>query len=71
MREAAAEPIVAQLKALRLHGMASTWADLIEQNNGEIDGSRWLVEQLLRAETTDRDSGRVCMMDCPGDSTIC
>ena len=54
MREAAAEPIVAQLKALRLHGMASTWADLIEQNNGEIDGSRWLVEQLLRAETTDR-----------------
>ena len=48
MREAAAEPIVAQLKALRLHGMASTWADLIEQNNGEIDGSRWLVEQLLR-----------------------
>jgi DNA replication protein DnaC len=54
MREAVAEPIVAQLKALRLHGMASTWADLIEQNNGEIDGSRWLIDQLLRAETTDR-----------------
>ena len=54
MREAITEPIVVQLKALRLHGMASTWADLIEQNNGEIDGSRWLIEQMLRAETTDR-----------------
>ena len=46
--------IIADLKALRLHGMASTWADLIEQNNGEIDGSRWLIEQMLRAEMTDR-----------------
>ena len=54
MRDAVAEPIVAQLKALRLHGMASTWADLVEQNNGELDGSRWLIEQMLRAETTDR-----------------
>ena len=43
-----------ELKALRLHGMAATWADLIEQNKGELDGSRWLVEQMLRAETTDR-----------------
>ena len=28
--------------------------DLIEQNNGELEGSRWLVEQMLRAETTER-----------------
>ena len=49
-----ADSIVVQLKALRLHGMASTWADLIEQNNAELETSRWLVEQMLRAETTDR-----------------
>jgi DNA replication protein DnaC len=49
-----ADSIVVQLKALRLHGMASTWADLIEQNNAELESSRWLVEQMLRAETTDR-----------------
>lgn len=48
------DSIVADLKALRLHGMAGTWADLIEQNNGELEGSRWLVEQMLRAETTER-----------------
>src|ERR1044071_8071257 len=48
------DSIVVQLKALRLHGMASTWADLIELNNAELETSRWLVEQMLRAETTDR-----------------
>ncbi len=48
------DSIVADFKALRLHGMASTWADLIEQNNGELEGSRWLIEQMLRAETTER-----------------
>jgi DNA replication protein DnaC len=48
------ESVVLQLKALRLHGMAGAWADLIEQNNGELEGSRWLVEQMLRAETTER-----------------
>ncbi len=46
--------VIAELKALRLHGMAATWADLIEQNNGELEGSRWLIEQMLRAETTER-----------------
>ena len=48
------DTIVADLKALRLHGMAGTWADLIEQNNGELESSRWLVEQMLRAEATER-----------------
>ena len=48
------DTIVADFKALRLHGMASTWADLVEQNNGELQGSRWLIEQMLRAETTER-----------------
>ena len=49
-----ANSIVVQLKALRLHGMASTWTELMEQNNGELERSGWLVEQMLRAETTDR-----------------
>ena len=48
------DSIVADFKALRLHGMASTWTELIEQNNGELEGSRWLVEQMLRAEATER-----------------
>jgi DNA replication protein DnaC len=46
--------VIAELKALRLHGMAGTWADLNEQNNAELDRSRWLVEQMLRAEATER-----------------
>jgi DNA replication protein DnaC len=46
--------VIAELKALRLHGMAANWADLIEQNQGELEGSRWLIEQMLRAETTER-----------------
>ncbi len=48
------DSIVTDFKALRLHGMAGAWADLTEQNNGELEGSRWLVEQMLRAETTER-----------------
>jgi hypothetical protein len=45
--------VIAELKALRLHGMAGIWADLIEQNNAELERSRRLVEQMLRAETTE------------------
>ena len=44
-----------ELKALRLHGMAGAWADLVEQGgSGSLDASRWLVEHLLQAEATDR-----------------
>ena len=46
--------VIAALKALRLHGMAATWGELAEQSNAELDRSRWLVEQMLRAETSDR-----------------
>jgi hypothetical protein len=45
--------IIGEFKALRLHGMAATWADLCEQNSGEVQGTRWLIEPLLRAELTD------------------
>ena len=53
-REVSAESIVVQLKTLRLHGMASCWAELVEQNLGEAEGVGWLIEQMLRAEATDR-----------------
>ena len=54
MRELAVE-----LKQLRMHGMAGAWVDLIEQGGGggggaAIESSRWLLEHLLQAETTDR-----------------
>jgi DNA replication protein DnaC len=54
MRELAVE-----LKQLRMHGMAGAWADLVEQGGGEggsaaLEGSRWLLEHLLKAETADR-----------------
>ena len=46
--------LIADFKTLRLHGMAGAWADLVEQHSGEIEGSRWLIEQMLRAETIER-----------------
>ena len=47
--------LIAELKELRLHGMALAWADLVEQgSNAAVDSSRWLLEQLLQAEITDR-----------------
>ena len=56
MRELAVE-----LKQLRMRGMAGAWADLVEQGGGgetggsaAIESSRWLLEHLLQAETTDR-----------------
>ena len=45
----------AELKSLRLHGMAGAWGELVEQGrNAGLDSSRWLIEHLLQAETTDR-----------------
>lgn len=47
--------VTIKLKALRLHGMARAWCDLQEQGPASgLDSSRWLVEHLLAAETTDR-----------------
>ena len=49
-----------ELKELRLHGMAGAWIDLIEQGpllgkgTAGLDASRWLLEHLLQAESTDR-----------------
>jgi DNA replication protein DnaC len=47
--------LTVELKQLRLHGMASAWADLVEQGtNAGVEGARWLIEHLLQAEATDR-----------------
>jgi len=47
--------VTVELKGLRLHGMVGAWVDLVEQaGNNALDTSRWLVEHLLQAETTDR-----------------
>ena len=46
--------VTAELKALRLHGMDSAWTDLLAQGTASMGASRWLIEHLLRAETTDR-----------------
>lgn len=46
--------VLVELKQLRLHGMAIAWSELAEQGSASIDSSRWLIEHLLQAETTDR-----------------
>ena len=46
--------VTTELKELRLHGMASAWADLMDQGETSAASSKWLVEHLLRAEHTDR-----------------
>ena len=47
--------VPAELKALRLHGMADAWRELMEQGGGaSIDTSRWLIEHLLQSEDVDR-----------------
>jgi len=47
--------IVAALKALKLHGMAASYAELLSQPGQErLAASRWLIEQLLDAESTER-----------------
>src|SRR6266571_2631292 len=46
--------VTAELKELRLHGMASAWTDLMAQGTTSTASSRWLIEHLLQAETTDR-----------------
>jgi DNA replication protein DnaC len=47
--------VPAELKALRLHGMAGAWGELMAQGGGAtLDSSRWLIEHLLQAEDVDR-----------------
>jgi DNA replication protein DnaC len=46
--------LIVELKALRLHGMASAWTDLQAQGESGLAASTWLIEHLLQAENTDR-----------------
>lgn len=46
--------VTTELKALRLHGMADAWTDLLEQDTTSAETSKWLLVHLLRAEHTDR-----------------
>ena len=54
--------VAAELKELRLHGMAGAWADLTSQDGMPpaiaadlgVRTSRWLIEHLLQAEHTQR-----------------
>ena len=46
--------VATELKALRLHGMASAWTDLMAQGTLSTQSSRWLIDHLLQAEITDR-----------------
>lgn len=45
----------AELKELRLYGMANAWEEVSANRNSlEMQTSRWLIEHLLQAEHTDR-----------------
>jgi DNA replication protein DnaC len=46
--------VTTELKELRLHGMASAWTDLVTQDTTSTESSKWLIEHLLQAETSDR-----------------
>ena len=47
--------ILAELKRLKLHGMAQAYAELIQNGGGlKLDSSHWLIEHLIDAEHTDR-----------------
>jgi len=47
--------VAAELKALRLYGMAGSWEEIIGQGTqAAVDSSRWLIEHLLQSEHTDR-----------------
>jgi len=47
--------VAAELKQLRLHGMAGAWADLVAQGTlASLESSRWLIEHLLEVEHGER-----------------
>ena len=46
--------LIAAFKALRLHGMAGGYAELVSNGGSEVASADWIVRHLLDAETTDR-----------------
>jgi DNA replication protein DnaC len=48
--------VLAELKGLRLYGMANAWDEIVAGGDSEaLQSSRWLVEHLLQSEQSDRD----------------
>lgn len=43
----------AELKQLRLHGMAAAWTEL-QEGDAEVSSLNWVLDRLLQAETADR-----------------
>jgi hypothetical protein len=47
--------VLAELKTLRLYGMANAWDELASgQDAATLKSARWLAEHLLKAEQSDR-----------------
>jgi DNA replication protein DnaC len=47
--------VTAELKTLRLYGMAGAWEEILAQGESAgLQSSRWLIEHLLQSEYTDR-----------------
>jgi DNA replication protein DnaC len=47
--------VAAELKSLRLYGMAGAWDEIVDQGDSAgLQSARWLVEHLLDTEHTDR-----------------
>jgi DNA replication protein DnaC len=46
--------IIAELKSIKLYGMAMAYEELVTQGSLTIDTSAWLIKHLLQAESTDR-----------------
>lgn len=46
--------IVAELKSLRLHGMAGCYEELLAAGGSRMQAAEWLIRALLDAEGTDR-----------------
>lgn len=46
--------IEAELKALKLYGMATGYAEVASQGGAALQSSEWLLRQLLQAEVEDR-----------------
>ena len=44
----------AELKSLKLFGMASAYAEVASQGGAKLQASEWLLWQLLQAEIEDQ-----------------
>src|SRR3546814_300637 len=57
-RRSVMRDLMAELKELRLHGMATAWAELTAQGESNTASSKWLLEHLQIGRASCRE--RVC-----------